>query len=115
MCARRSRPSCTLALKADLPAITGDTMPGELSNSLAGRVANVFNLRGPNYIVDAACASAMAAMDASIEGLVAGQFDTVVTGGVDRNMGVSSFIKSARSAHSQARAHDRTRRGPTAS
>src|SRR3954451_8043887 len=77
----------------DLPPITEDTMPGELSNCLAGRVANLFNLRGPNYIVDAACASAMAAMDASIEGLVEHQFDTVVTGGVDRNMGVNSFIK----------------------
>ena len=76
-----------------LPPITEDTMPGELGNCLAGRVANLFNLRGPNFIVDAACASAMAAMDASIEGLIEGQFDTVITGGVDRNMGVSSYIK----------------------
>ena len=80
-------------MEADLPPTTEDTMPGELCNCLAGRVANLFNLRGPNFIVDAACASAMAAMDASIEGLVEHQFDTVVTGGVDRNMGVSSFIK----------------------
>ena len=80
-------------LEHDLPPITEDTMPGELSNCLAGRVANLFNLRGPNFIVDAACASAMAAMDASIEGLVERQFDSVVTGGVDRNMGVNSFIK----------------------
>ena len=80
-------------MESDLPEITEDTMPGELSNCLAGRVANLFNFRGPNFIIDAACASAMAAMDASIEGLVEGQFDTVITGGVDRNMGVSSFIK----------------------
>ncbi len=80
-------------MDSDLPPITEDTMPGELSNCLAGRVANLFNLRGPNYIVDAACASAMAAMDASIEGLIQGHYDTVVTGGVDRNMGVTSFIK----------------------
>ena len=44
-------------------------MPGELSNCIAGRVANLFNLHGPNFTVDAACASAMAAMDAAIEGL----------------------------------------------
>src|SRR3954453_19585492 len=80
-------------MAADLPAITEDTMPGELSNCLAGRIANLFNLRGPNYIVDAACASAMAAMDASIEGLVEGQFDTAISGGVDRNMGINSFVK----------------------
>jgi acyl transferase domain-containing protein len=43
------------------PEITEDTMPGELSNCIAGRVANLFNFRGPNFVIDAACASAMAA------------------------------------------------------
>ena len=54
-----------------LPDITEDTMPGELSNCVAGRVANLFNLHGPNFTVDAACASAMAAMNVAVEGLVA--------------------------------------------
>ncbi|MGZ8635151.1 MAG: acyltransferase domain-containing protein, partial [Solirubrobacteraceae bacterium] len=35
----------------------------------------------------------MAAIDASIEGLVEHEFDAVVTGGIDRNMGSSTFIK----------------------
>ena len=77
----------------DLPPLTEDTMPGELGNCLAGRIANVFNLRGPNFVVDAACASAMAAMDASIHGLLDGQYDAVVTGGIDRNMSAASYIK----------------------
>ena len=76
-----------------LPPVTEDTMPGELGNVLAGRIANLFNLRGPNFVTDAACASAMAAIDASIEGLVEGDFDAVITGGIDRNMGASSYIK----------------------
>ncbi len=78
---------------AALPPVTEDSMPGELGNVLAGRIANLFNLHGPNYITDAACASAMAAIDAAIGGLNAGDFDTVITGGVDRNNGASSFIK----------------------
>jgi len=41
-------------------AITEDTMPGELANCMAGRIANLYNFHGPNYICDAACASAMA-------------------------------------------------------
>ena len=45
-------------------------MPGELGNCIAGRVANLFDLHGPNFVVDAACASALAAIDASIAGLV---------------------------------------------
>src|ERR1022692_3300427 len=45
-----------------VPDVTEDTMPGELANCIAGRIANVFNFHGPNYVVDAACASAMAAI-----------------------------------------------------
>ena len=76
-----------------LPDVTEDTMPGELGNCMAGRIANLFDLHGPNYVVDAACASAMAAMDASVEGLLEGEFDTVITGGIDRNMGASTYVK----------------------
>src|SRR5271167_3086154 len=76
-----------------LPEITEDSMPGELANCIAGRIANIFNFHGPNYVVDAACASAMAAMSAAVEGLVANNFDVAVTGGIDRNMGASTFIK----------------------
>jgi acyl transferase domain-containing protein len=76
-----------------LPAVTADSMPGELGSCLAGRIANMFNLRGPNFVVDAACASAMAAMSASIDGLLDGSIDAVITGGIDRNMDPSTFIK----------------------
>ncbi len=81
------------ALEARLPVITEDSMPGELSNIIAGRVANVFDLRGPNYTVDAACASSMAAMEAAMHGLVEGDIDAALTGGIDRNMGVNAFVK----------------------
>ncbi len=93
--AQRTRIEAELhaAVDARLPATSEDTMPGELGNCLAGRVANLFNLRGPNYVVDAACASAMAAMAAAVEGLVDRDFDVAITGGVDRNMGIATFIK----------------------
>ena len=81
------------AYLASTPAITEDTMPGELSNVMAGRIANLFNLRGPNFTTDAACASGLAALDASVRGLIEHQYDAVVTGGVDRNMGVDAFVK----------------------
>ncbi|HEX5855759.1 MAG TPA: polyketide synthase, partial [Thermoanaerobaculia bacterium] len=76
-----------------LPPITEDTMPGELANIVAGRVANVLNLRGPNFITDAACASSFAAVEAAIDLLVEGRCDAVISGGVDRNMGASTFVK----------------------
>ncbi len=76
-----------------LPGISEDTMPGELGNCIAGRIANLFNFHGPNFTIDAACASALAAMDATMEGLMAREFDVAITGGVDRNMGAHTFIK----------------------
>ncbi len=76
-----------------LPRITEDSMPGELANCIAGRIANLYNFHGPNFVVDAACASAMGAMNAAVQGLVEGQFDSVITGGIDRNMGPSTFVK----------------------
>jgi len=80
-------------IASTIPDITEDTMPGELGNIIAGRVANLFNLHGPNYIADAACASAMAAISAAVEGLVEGDYDAVLTGGIDRNMGAATFVK----------------------
>ncbi|HQR25843.1 MAG TPA: polyketide synthase, partial [Nocardioides sp.] len=81
------------AYLAEQGEITEDTMPGELSNVIAGRVANLFNLRGPNFTTDAACASGLAALNAAVTGLVEHDFDAVVTGGIDRNMGVDAFVK----------------------
>ncbi len=86
----------TTGLQSQAPAITEDTMPGELTNIIAGRVANVFNFSGPNFVTDAACASSLAAMQSAVEGLMSGRFDTVLTGGVDRNMGPEAFVKFAK-------------------
>ena len=73
--ARATSPAnCTTAWASCLPEITEDTMPGELANCIAGRIANIFNFHGPNYVCDAACASAMAAISAAAEGLVAERF-----------------------------------------
>ena len=75
------------------PNVTEDTIPGEIANIIAGRVANVFNFAGPNYAADAACASTHAAVDGAIQGLIAGHFDAALTGGVDRTMGPDAFVK----------------------
>jgi acyl transferase domain-containing protein len=76
-----------------LPVINEDTMPGELGNIIAGRVAALFDLHGPNYIADAACASAMAGFSAAVEGLSEHRYDAAIAGGVDANMNAAAFIK----------------------
>lgn len=62
---------------------TESSAPGLLTNVVAGRVANRFDLHGRNYTVDAACASSLAAISAAVNELSLGQADMVVTGGVD--------------------------------
>jgi acyl transferase domain-containing protein len=81
------------AVAHHFPEITEDTMPGELPNIMSGRIANVLNLRGPSFITDAACASSFAAIASAAEMLALQRCDAVIAGGVDRNMGASSFIK----------------------
>jgi acyl transferase domain-containing protein len=83
----------TRSYLSQFPGITEDTMPGELANIIASRIAQLFNFRGPSFTTDAACASGLAGLTAAAQGLMDGQYDAVVTGGVDRNMGVAAFVK----------------------
>jgi 3-oxoacyl-(acyl-carrier-protein) synthase/NAD(P)H-dependent flavin oxidoreductase YrpB (nitropropane dioxygenase family) len=82
--------------KASLPEITEDSMPGELANVVAGRIANAFDLTGPSFITDAACASSLAAIDAAVRGLRSGAYDYAVSGGSDRCMSPATYTKFAK-------------------
>ena len=56
-------------VKSTLPVINEDSMPGELSNVIAGRrvASNAFDLCGPNFTVDAASREfLMAAIQAAV-------------------------------------------------
>ncbi len=82
--------------KNRLPEVTEDSMPGELSNCITGRVANLFDLRGPNFTTDAACAASMAAIATAVRGLMAGDYDLALAGGVDRSMDPPTYVKFAK-------------------
>jgi len=73
--------------------INEDSMPGELANVIPGRVANVFDLHGTNFAVDAACATSLAAIDQAVNGLRMGNYDMAIAGGVDQMMSPSAYIK----------------------
>lgn len=55
---------------------------GLVPNLAASRVANRLDLRGPAYTVDAACASALVAVDQAVTDLAAGRCDVMLAGGV---------------------------------
>ena len=79
--------------KTTLPRVTEDSMPGEISNCITGRIANAFDLRGPNFTTDAACAASMAALQTAVGGLMAGEYDLAIVGGADRSMDPPTYVK----------------------
>ncbi|WJK38502.1 SDR family NAD(P)-dependent oxidoreductase [Solwaraspora sp. WMMA2056] len=79
-------------LDDQLPTVTEDSFPGILANVIAGRVANRLDLGGPNYTVDAACASSLAAMDAACKELASGGSDLMICGGADLHNGINDYL-----------------------
>jgi acyl transferase domain-containing protein/NAD(P)H-dependent flavin oxidoreductase YrpB (nitropropane dioxygenase family)/NADP-dependent 3-hydroxy acid dehydrogenase YdfG/acyl carrier protein len=79
-------------LDEQLPAITEDSFPGVLANVIAGRIANRLDLGGPNFTVDAACASSLAALDAACKELAAGGSDLMICGGADLHNGINDYL-----------------------
>ncbi|MDH6250334.1 3-oxoacyl-(acyl-carrier-protein) synthase/phosphopantetheinyl transferase [Chryseobacterium sp. H1D6B] len=59
-----------------------DTAMGLIPNLVASLVANRFNLGGAAFTVDAACASALIAVDHAVQELNLGRCDMVIAGGV---------------------------------
>lgn len=60
-----------------------NSFPGLLGNVVAGRIANRLDLGGTNNVVDAACASSLAAIHMACMELWTGKSDLVISGGVD--------------------------------
>lgn len=79
-----------------LPITTEDTMAGQLPNVIAGRIANVFNLKGPSFSVDGACASSLYALACTLDGLRLGKFDMALCVATDAMMGPSQYVKFAK-------------------
>nr|WP_315790257.1 beta-ketoacyl synthase N-terminal-like domain-containing protein [Fischerella sp. JS2] len=69
-------------LKASLPPFTAEMAPGLVPNVITGRIANRLNLMGPNYIIDAACASSLIAVELAMKELLSDRCDMVLAGGV---------------------------------
>lgn len=72
-------------LKAGLPPFNADTAPGLIGNIIAGRVANRLDLMGPSFTVDAACASALLAIEIGVRDLLTHKCDLVLAGGANVN------------------------------
>jgi acyl transferase domain-containing protein/NAD(P)H-dependent flavin oxidoreductase YrpB (nitropropane dioxygenase family)/NAD(P)-dependent dehydrogenase (short-subunit alcohol dehydrogenase family) len=94
-----------------LPEWSEESFSGFLANVVAGRVANRFDLGGPNVTLDAACASSLAALDLAVRELDEGRCDLMLTGGLDFDQTPQAFTAfsktKALSPHGKARVFDR--------
>ncbi len=69
-------------LKAELDHCGPDAAAGVIPNLTASRLANRLDLGGPAYTIDAACASALIAVEQACQALTRGDCAMALTGGV---------------------------------
>ena len=81
------------ALMDQLPPFNADIAPGLVPNVMTGRIANRLNLSGPNYLIDAACASSLLAVPDGDRGAAdAGRSDLMLAGGVNASMPAEVYM-----------------------
>jgi enediyne polyketide synthase len=82
--------------KSPLAPVTEDTLSGNLSNTIAGRICNFFDFHGGGYTVDGACASSLIAIANAASALVSGDLDIALAGGVDISLDTFELIGFAK-------------------
>ncbi len=79
-------------IKLAYPRWEENSFPGSIGNVVAGRIANRFNFGGTNCVVDAACASSLAAIRMAVGELIEGRADMMLTGGVDMDNSIGAYL-----------------------
>ncbi|MCG6870708.1 MAG: polyketide synthase, partial [Gammaproteobacteria bacterium] len=79
-------------LREELPPFNADVGPGLVPNVMTGRIANRLNFKGPNYLIDAACASSLLSVQSAMEELRQGRSDLMLAGGVNASMPAEVLI-----------------------
>ena len=80
-------------LKQQLPPYGGDFVGVLTPNVIAGLIANRLDFMGPSYIVDAACASSLIALDQAAQELASGRCDLMLCGGTQAQTPPQLFIQ----------------------
>lgn len=83
-------------LKDQLPPFQGEHIGVLTPNVIAGLIANRLNLMGPSYIVDAACATTMIALESAVRELNSGRCDLMLVGGSHAHTPPQIFMQFCR-------------------
>lgn len=79
-------------LKTALAPFAADTAPGLVPNVMTGRIANRLDFMGPNFTVDAACASSLVALELAVQDLRSGKADLSLVGGANVATAAPTFM-----------------------
>ncbi|GAA2448480.1 SDR family oxidoreductase [Streptomyces glaucus] len=69
----------------EIPASNEDAFPGMMPNVISARVANYFDLKGPNITLDSGYASSLTAVETAARYLRSGRLDFALAGGINGN------------------------------
>ncbi len=81
-----------MELTSNIAPMRAFTLPGSLTALNAAAVAQAFDLGGPAYAIDAACASASVAIHDAVVQLRAGALDQAVAGGAYVNLSPDNLV-----------------------
>jgi enediyne polyketide synthase len=95
--------------KEPFPEIGDESLAGNLSNTIAGRICNHFDLKGGGYTIDGACSSSLLAIANACSALVTEDLDVAIAGGVDLSLDpfeLVGFAKVGALATQEMRVYD---------
>ncbi|MEA5532434.1 type I polyketide synthase [Crocosphaera sp. XPORK-15E] len=100
--------------KEPFEPIGEESLAGNLSNTIAGRICNHFNLKGGGYIIDGACSSSLLAVANACTQLLTGDLDLALAGGVDLSIDpfeLVGFAKVGALAEKEMKVYDKKSAG----
>ncbi|HEX7334429.1 MAG TPA: type I polyketide synthase, partial [Pyrinomonadaceae bacterium] len=95
--------------KEPFPNINEESLAGGLSNTIAGRICNHFDLKGGGYTIDGACSSSLLAVANACTSLLTEDLDVALAGGVDLSLDpfeLVGFAKAGALASGSMRVYD---------
>ena len=95
--------------KSPFAPVGEESLAGGLSNTIAGRICNHFDLKGGGFTVDGACASSLLAITTACASLLDGDLDVALAGGVDLSLDpfeIIGFAKAGALAAEEMRVYD---------
>lgn len=95
--------------KKPFAAIGEESLAGGLSNTIAGRICNYFDLKGGGFTIDGACSSSLLAVSNACSALISGDVDVALAGGVDLSLDpfeLVGFAKTGALATEEMRVYD---------